>query len=97
MITLPHLGPFFGLPDASPFVMKAEMLLAGSALTRRTRRISEGAEGKLLYIEDGGSSSPTPRSSAAPGAETLHLLRPRAFARIAAAWAVDKMLEDHLY
>ena len=28
MITLYTFGRFFGLPDASPFVMKGEMLLA---------------------------------------------------------------------
>ena len=32
MITLYSFGPMFGLPDASPFVTKAEMLLKLSGL-----------------------------------------------------------------
>ncbi|WP_199731090.1 hypothetical protein [Aquitalea sp. FJL05] len=38
MITLYVFGPAFGLPDASPFVLKAEMLLKLSGLPYRKLR-----------------------------------------------------------
>jgi len=55
VITLFTFGPFFGLPDPSPFVMKAEMLLKLSGLPYETaRRLFKGApKGKLPYIRDG--------------------------------------------
>ena len=36
MITLYTFGPAFGLPDPSPFVMKAEVLLKMAGLPYRT-------------------------------------------------------------
>jgi len=55
VITLFTFGPYFGLPDPSPFVMKAEMLLKLSGLPyETTRRGFKGApKGKLPYIRDG--------------------------------------------
>ncbi len=55
MITLHTFGPYFGLPDPSPFVMKAEMLLKLSGLPyETTRRFFKGApKGKLPFIRDG--------------------------------------------
>ena len=38
MITLYTFGPAFGLPDASPFVIKAELLLKLAGLPYQTRR-----------------------------------------------------------
>jgi glutathione S-transferase len=101
MITLYTFGPFFGLPDPSPFVMKGEMLLKLSGLPYQTntRGFLKAPKGKLPYIEDGGVLV----------ADTtlirLHLeqkygidfdasLSPK---DRGAAWAVEKMLEDHLY
>jgi len=55
MITLYTFGPHFGLPDASPFVMKAEMLLKLSGLPyeTNTRGFGKAPKGKLPYIRDG--------------------------------------------
>ena len=55
MITLYTFGPFFGLPDPSPFVMKAEMLLkiAGLKYETSTRGFRNAPKGKLPYIVDG--------------------------------------------
>lgn len=55
MITLHTFGPYFGLPDPSPFVMKAEMLLKLSGLPyETTRKFLKGApKGKLPYIREG--------------------------------------------
>ena len=55
MITLYTFGPFFGLPEASPFVMKGEMLLklAGLEYQTNTRGFGKAPKGKLPYIRDG--------------------------------------------
>jgi glutathione S-transferase len=101
MITLYTFGPFFGLPDPSPFVMKAEMLLKLSGLPYRsdTRGFSKAPKGKLPYIEDGGtliadSTLIRLHLEQKHGIDFDRGLSPR---DRGAAWAVDKMFEDHLY
>jgi glutathione S-transferase len=101
LITLYTYGPFFGLPDASPFVMKAEMLLKLSALPYEvnTRGFSKAPKGKLPYIRDGETVI------ADSTLIRLHLEKKHKFdfdAGLTAhdrgvAWSVEKMLEDHLY
>src|SRR6266849_3203388 len=56
MITLYTFGPAFGLPDPSPFVMKAEVLLKMAGLVYRTdtKGLRRAPKGKLPYIEDDG-------------------------------------------
>ena len=56
MITLYGSGPNFGLPDASPFVTKAETLLRMSKLPFRKALMSfsKAPKGKIPYIEDDG-------------------------------------------
>jgi glutathione S-transferase len=101
MITLRTFGPAFGLPDPSPFVIKAELLLklAGLGYRPEPRGLGGAPKGKLPYIDDDGvvvADSTFIR---------LHVekkysvdfdagLSPR---ERAAAWAIDKMCEDHLY
>ncbi len=101
MITLYTFGPYFGCPDASPFVMKAEMLLKLSGLPYRcdARGFRGAPKGKLPYIDDGGTLV------ADSTLIRLHLERRHAidFDRGLSArdrgiaWSVEKMLEDHLY
>lgn len=101
MITLYTFGPAFGLPDPSPFVMKAEMLLklAGLPYETSTRGFSRAPKGKLPYIEDGGDIV------ADSTLIRLHLEKKYGFdfdAGLSArdrgvAWSTEKMLEDHLY
>lgn len=101
MITLYTFGPFFGLPDPSPFVMKGEMLLKLSGLPYQTdsRGFSRAPKGKLPYIDDDGTIV------ADSTLIRLHLEKKHGidFDRALSArergiaWAVDKMLEDHLY
>jgi glutathione S-transferase len=101
MITLYTFGPFFGLPDASPFVMKAEMLLKLAKLPYQTntRGFTKAPKGKLPYIDDDGTLV------ADSTLIRLYLERKYSFDYDRAlsprergiAWAVDKMLEDHLY
>jgi glutathione S-transferase len=101
VITLYTYGPFFGLPDASPFVMKGEMLLklAGLPYETNNRGFSRAPKGKLPYIDDGGTIV------ADSTLIRLHIEKKYGFdfdRALAArergiAWSVEKMLEDHLY
>ena len=56
MLTFYAFGPGFGLPDPSPFVTKAEVLLkmAGVPYRKDTTGFNKAPKGKLPYIEDGG-------------------------------------------
>ena len=56
MITLYTFGPYFGLPDASPFVTKAMLLLkiAGLAYSEDRGGYFKAPKGKLPYINDDG-------------------------------------------
>lgn len=57
MIKLITFRPAFGLPDPSPFVVKAMMLLKMAGLPYEVERASNparGPKGKLPAIEDGG-------------------------------------------
>jgi Glutathione S-transferase N-terminal domain len=101
MITLYGSGPNFGLPDASPFVTKAETLLRMSKLPfeKALMSFSKAPKGKIPYIEDDGQLL---------GDSTLirwHLEKKYAIdfdqglsaEQLAIAWAFEKMAEDNLY
>jgi glutathione S-transferase len=101
MITLYAFGPGMGLPDPSPFVMKAELLLKMSGLPYRvsTRGFRRAPKGKLPYIDDAGAivaDSFLIRSHLEQrhGIDFDGGYDKRA---LAIAWAVEKMLEEHLY
>ena len=101
MITLYTFGPFFGLPDASPFVMKGEMLLKLSKLEYQTntKGFTKAPKGKLPYIDDNGTivaDSTLIRLYLEQkyGIDFDRGLSPR---ERGIAWAAEKMLEDHLY
>jgi glutathione S-transferase len=101
MITLYGSGPMFGLPDPSPFVVKAETLLKMSGVPYEKALMSfrKAPKGKIPYIEDKG-----------------HILGDSHFIRrhlerdykidfsggyderiCAAGWALERMMEEHLY
>lgn len=101
MITLYTFGPAFGLPDPSPFVTKAEVLLKLAGLPYRTdtNGLRGAPKGKLPYIDDDGEKIADStfirwhiekkygvEFDPGLGAEQR-----------ATAWAFEKMLEDHLY
>ena len=101
MITLATFCPAFGLPDPSPFVTKADVLLKMSGLPyeKTVGALGKAPKGKLPYLHDDG------KTIADSTFIRLHLenkygidfdrgLTP---AQRGTAWAVDKMLEDHLY
>ena len=56
MITLHGFGPMFGLPDASPYVMKTEVQLkmAGLGYLKVEGDLATAPKGKLPFIEDDG-------------------------------------------
>ncbi|MBI1731583.1 MAG: glutathione S-transferase family protein [Gammaproteobacteria bacterium] len=62
MIRLYNFGPFFGLPDASPFCMKADAYLRAAGLPFEVvsgfENLRHAPKGKLPYIEDDGKIIP---------------------------------------
>jgi glutathione S-transferase len=101
MITLYGSGPMFGLPDPSPFVVKAETLLKMSGVPYKGALMSfrTAPKGKIPYIEDKGrflGDSHFIRRhleqehkidfSGGYDAQTL-----------ATGWAMERMMEEHFY
>jgi glutathione S-transferase len=101
MITLYTFGPAFGLPDASPFVTKAETLLKMAGLPHRTdtEGFSNAPKRKLPYIDDEG------KRIADSTFIRWHIEKKYRFdfdrgltpEQRATAWAFGKMAEDNLY
>ena len=58
MITLATFGPGFGLPDPSPFVTKADVLLqmSGGPFEKKTLGLRQAPKGKLPFIVDDGET-----------------------------------------
>jgi glutathione S-transferase len=101
MITLYTFGPYFGLPDGSPFVIKAMLLLkfAGLEYSENRGGYGKAPKGKLPYIDDRGlivADSTFVR---------FHIEKNYGFdfdagltpEQRAVAWAAEKMCEEHLY
>ncbi len=101
MITLYTFGPYFGLPDASPFVMKGEMLLKLSGLEYQTntKGFPQAPKGKLPYINDNGTivADSTLIRLHLEQKYSIYFDRGLSTRDRGIAWAVDKMLEEHLY
>ncbi len=101
MITLYTFGPYFGLPDGSPFVIKAMLLLKFAGLAYREDRggYRKAPKGKLPYINDAGlivADSTFIRFHVEKkyGFDFDAGLTPE---QRAVAWAAEKMCEEHLY
>lgn len=101
MITLHTFGPSFGLPDASPFVNKALVLLKMSGLPYRVEAKfnPNGPKGKRPYMDDDSERI------ADSTFIRWHIERKYGFdfdkglseRQKAVGWALEKMCEDHLY
>jgi glutathione S-transferase len=101
MITLYTSGAMFGLPHSSPFVTKADVLLkmSGVEFNQMPMSFSGAPKGKIPYIKDGdamlGDSYfikrhlETRYKTDFSGGYSVNLL--------AQGWAVERMLEEHLY
>ncbi len=101
LITLYTFGPMFGLPDGSPFVMKAMLLLkmAGLSYVEDRNGYPKAPKGKLPFIDDD-------REKIADSTFIrLHIEKKYQFdfdsgltaEQKAIGWSVEKMCEDHLY
>jgi glutathione S-transferase len=101
MITLHTFGSMWGIPDPSPFVIKADLLLKMSKVpyVAKASGLRGAPKGKLPYIEDDGLKI---------GDSTfirLHLEKKYgidfdkglSLAEKGIAWSVEKALEDNLY
>jgi glutathione S-transferase len=101
VITLYTFGPLFGLPDASPFVMKGEMLLKLSKLEYQTNNkgFTRAPKGKLPYIDDNGTivADSTLIRLYLEQKYGVDFDRSLSEREKGIAWATEKMLEDHLY
>lgn len=101
MLTLHTFGPMFGLPDPSPFVVKtmAQLRMAGVPFAVVSTGLAGAPKGKLPFIEDDGvavgdSVFITDHLHRAHGVDLDARLTPLQRAQ---AWAIERMLEDHLY
>jgi glutathione S-transferase len=101
MITLYTFGPYFGLPDPSPFVMKGEMLMKLSGLPYETNRrgLAGAPKGKLPYIRDGETvvADSTLIRLYLEQKHGIDFDRGLAARERGIGWVTEKMLEDHLY
>lgn len=101
MITLYKFGPAFGLPDASPFCIKAELLLKMAGLDYETnlKGFNKAPYGKLPYINDDGETIADSSFIAWHIASKYgHDFNANLSARDAGVgWAVAKMCDEQLY
>lgn len=101
MITLYTFGPAFGLPDPSPFVTKAEMLLKLAGLEYRTDAtgLRKAPKGKLPYVDDDGQivADSTFIRWHIEKKYGIDFDRHLSLEQRGIAWAVEKLLEDNLY
>lgn len=101
MMELHVFGPAFGLPDPSPFCMKGIILMEMSGLpyARVRGNLRKAPKGKFPVLYDDGQAIPDTSFI------RLHLERKHGIdfdkglsaEQRGVAWAVEKLLEDHLY
>lgn len=101
MLTLHTFGPAFGLPDPSPFVTKADVLLKMSELPYQTKvgDVRKAPKHKLPVLEDDGQLIPD-STFIRWHLESKHGIRfdwALTAEQRGVAWALEKMLEEHLY
>ena len=101
MITLYGFGPMFGLPDPSPFVLKTLTQLKMSGLPFKLERAgrADAPKGKIPFIRDGDlvlgdSVFILDHLRQAHDVDLDCWLTPE---QRSLGWALERMLEDHLY
>ncbi|WP_298728515.1 glutathione S-transferase family protein [uncultured Ferrovibrio sp.] len=100
-VTLYGFGPWLGLPDSSPFVLKTEIQLkmAGVAYVKDVTGHATAPKSKLPYLRDvdgtvvSDSTFIRAHIEHTRGIDLDAGLKPR---QRAEAWAIERMLEDHL-
>ncbi|RDS84932.1 glutathione S-transferase family protein [Dyella monticola] len=100
-ITLFVSRPGFGMPDTSPFVIKTEVQLkiAGLPYARESAIPPQAPKGKLPYLKDGDEviCDSTFIRSHIERRYGVDLDEGLDAHQRAQAWAIERMLEDHLY
>jgi len=100
-ITLYTFGRYWGLPDPSPFVMKADLLLKLSRLPYETARgdMRKAPKGKLPFLRDGETvvADSTLIRLHLEQKHGIDFDRGLSIRDRGVAWSVEKMLEDHMY
>jgi glutathione S-transferase len=101
MLTLYTFGPAFGLPDPSPFSLKAMALLQMSGLEHRCvpGDIRKAPKGKIPYLDDAGKLIPDSTFIRWHLEDNYGVtfdadLSP---AEQGTAWAFEKLCEDNIY
>jgi glutathione S-transferase len=101
MITVYKFGPAFGLPDASPFVMKVETYLriSGQKYETATGDVRKAPRSQLPYVDIDGKIVPdsTAIVDLLEGKRSEKLDAHLTDAQRAVGLAFKSMLEEHLY
>jgi len=101
MITLYTFGPNFGLPDASPFALKSEVQLKMAGLGYRLEfgGLQAAPKGKLPYLDDDGTvvADSVFIRDYVEKTYCIDLDVSLSAEQKAVAWAVERMVENHLY
>jgi glutathione S-transferase len=101
MLRLHVFGPYFGLPDASPFCIKAILLMKLSGLPFEQTKMSfkKAPKGKAPYLQDGDDLI-ADSHFLMRHLETKHgvdFSGGYSAEDLAKGWAVARMMEEHLY
>ena len=101
MITVYSFGPLFDLPDPSPFVVKTlvQLMMAKLPFERSFGTPQQAPKGKVPFIDDDGqkigdSTFIRAHIERKYGVDLDRGLSPEQRAQ---SWAIERMLEDHLY
>ncbi len=101
MITLYGSGPHFGMPDPSPFVIKAVTLfrMAGIPYTPAEMSFGKAPKGKIPYMEEGGKLIGDSTFIRFYLEEKYGIDFNAGYNSIelAQGWAIERMLEEHFY
>jgi glutathione S-transferase len=101
VITLYGFGPGFGLPEISPFVTKTEVHLKMAGLAYRKEKAMPPAspKGQLPYIDDAAEriADSTFIRAHLEGKYGFDFDAPLTLQERAQAWAIERMIEHHLY
>jgi len=101
MITVYGFGAGFGLPEISPFVTKTEIQLkmAGLDYRKEKSRPTASPKGQLPFIDDDGEAiaDSTFIRAHLEGKYGFDFDAPLNLQARAQAWAIERMVEHHLY
>ncbi|HEY5339230.1 MAG TPA: glutathione S-transferase family protein [Rhizomicrobium sp.] len=101
MLTFYGFGPAFGLPDPSPFVMKSEVQLKMAGVPYRFERAAPppAPKGKIPFIQTGAHRVGDSTFIRAHIEKTTGFDFDKGLCTVerSLAWAMERMLEDHLY